>query len=736
MSWSVTGATGLRLDPGNVTVTGLTSRPVAPTATTTYVLTATNSAGAVARSVTVTVTGAPGPTPTPGPAPTPFPVGGVDEFVGPFPSWKNVKDYGAVGNGSADDTDALQKGLDALSSDAIGAIKTLYLPAGTYRITNTLKLHNTIYVNLIGEDPDNTIIRWDPPSGAPSAGPMLYIDAVAYSRYNRLTFDGQGKASIAVDQSKSDDPTPNFDTGNEYAEDVFKNVGYGIRAGAHGFGAAESSVVRCRFINNSIAGVAVKNYNALDWWIWYSYFENCALGVTNNAEKGDAGNFNVYYSVFKGSTTADMSIANTGGFAIRNNYSIGSKVFFYAADAGQNGALTIIQGNTILDTTDAASIYLGNYGPVEIYDNIIRSKAGASGPAIKFGVAVDALALGNTFTVSNQISPATRLIADNSNTLQPAAIVAAAPVIPFKYVPSTPKRQIFEVPADSTDAAIQQQINLAASSCGQRPVVHLPATVSGKGYIINKSLEVPAGCDIQIVGDGGYSVLNWNGNDFDPVMILQGPSKAILRDFRVRGGGQSKGKGIVIENADQKNSRIYMQEAFANLALQNGLLVDGLENARVDLRSFVHQNVYTNSDCASVKVVGGQNNLGGRTNIIAGAASGNILSYQASQGGVLAVKDVWYETTGTKPGYIKLTDNSTVTFELGRVFTTPTGVTPPSIDIQNYNGRATFIGLDLEDRINISGSGAGSILALGLQGHSANYFFNNTGSTAKLINSR
>jgi len=495
LSWSVTGATGLRLDPGNVTVTGLTSRPVAPTATTTYVLTATNSAGAVARSVTVTVTGAPGPTPTPGPAPTPFPVGGVDEFVGPFPSWKNVKDYGAVGNGSADDTDALQKGLDALSSDAIGAIKTLYLPAGTYRITNTLKLHNTIYVNLIGEDPDNTIIRWDPPSGAPSAGPMLYIDAVAYSRYNRLTFDGQGKASIAVDQSKSDDPTPNFDTGNEYAEDVFKNVGYGIRAGAHGFGAAESSVVRCRFINNSIAGVAVKNYNALDWWIWYSYFENCALGVTNNAEKGDAGNFNVYYSVFKGSTTADMSIANTGGFAIRNNYSIGSKVFFYAADAGQNGALTIIQGNTILDTTDAASIYLGNYGPVEIYDNIIRSKAGASGPAIKFGVAVDALALGNTFTVSNQISPATRLIADNSNTLQPAAIVAAAPVIPFKYVPSTPKRQIFEVPADSTDAAIQQQINLAASSCGQRPVVHLPATVSGKGYIINKSLEVPAGCE-------------------------------------------------------------------------------------------------------------------------------------------------------------------------------------------------------------------------------------------------
>src|SRR5262249_25760407 len=56
LSWSVTGATSLILDPGNVTVTGLTTRSVTPTATTTYVLTATNSAGSASRSVTVTVT--------------------------------------------------------------------------------------------------------------------------------------------------------------------------------------------------------------------------------------------------------------------------------------------------------------------------------------------------------------------------------------------------------------------------------------------------------------------------------------------------------------------------------------------------------------------------------------------------------------------------------------------------------------------------------------------------------
>ena len=191
---------------------------------------------------------------------------GTDEFVGPFASWTNVKTaYGAGGDGIADDTDALQRGLDNLSSG--GEIKTLFLPAGVYRITGTLKLHNTFYVNIIGEDPDNTVIRWDGPNG----GVMIHIDGVAYSRCNRLTWDGQNRAGIAVDQAKSNS-LPHFDTGNEYAENIFKDVGYGIRAGNLGIGAAETSVVRSRFIRNSRAGIITRNFNTLDWWIWYSLF--------------------------------------------------------------------------------------------------------------------------------------------------------------------------------------------------------------------------------------------------------------------------------------------------------------------------------------------------------------------------------------------------------------------------------------------------------------------------------
>jgi hypothetical protein len=682
-----------------------------------------------------TPTPTPIPTPTPGPAPTPFPVVGVDEFVGPFPSWTNVKTaYNAKGDGTSDDTAAIQQALDALSNET-GDVKTLYFPNGTYKITQKLRLHNTKYVNMIGEDPDYAIISW----GGASGGIMLEIDGVAYSRFNRLQFDGKGSAKVAVDQAKRDGSANYFDTGNQYAEDVFRNVGYGIRAGIYDIGAAESSVVRCRFINNSIAGVATKNFNALDWWIWYSYFENCATGVTNAAEGQGAGNFSVYNSVFKNSSVADISIGQVQSASIRYNYSIGSKKFYNSMGAGVNGAMTAIQGNTILDTTDATSINLGDFGPINIYDNFIRSR-GTSGPVINIAEAADVLAFDNTFTVAaaNQINKNGRLISDGNKT---GTISASEPVIPFKYVSAN--RPVFEVPKGSNTATIKQKIASAAGSCGQRPIVHFPA--SNTQFLISETLDIPANCDIQLVGDGGYSSLAWAGSGTGPVISLKGPSRATLRDLRVGGQSGDDVNGIVIENADQSNSRVYMQEVFVNISSEHGLIVDGLSSTRVDMRGFQHQDQHKDGDNtrsgSGIKIVGPTQDLGGRTILISGAASSNNYTYEVT-GGRFVAKDVWYETSQSndvpRAAYMKLSGNPTVTFDQAKVYTIPVNVTPPAIDIQNFGGAATFIGLDLEDRINISGSSAGQILGLGLQGHSSNYFLKDSNVTtdARLINSR
>lgn len=64
----------------------------------------------------------------------------AQEFIGPFPSWEDVKrDYGAVGDGQVDDTDALQESLDDLHRED-RKFFVLYVPAGTYRVTRKLVL--------------------------------------------------------------------------------------------------------------------------------------------------------------------------------------------------------------------------------------------------------------------------------------------------------------------------------------------------------------------------------------------------------------------------------------------------------------------------------------------------------------------------------------------------------------------------------------------------------------------
>ena len=178
-------------------------------------------------------------------------------------------------------------------------------------ITATLTLAARINVSIIGEDPATTFIVWDGSAG----GTMLYFNGVAYSRFNRLTWDGKSKAGIAVDQSKADGTSVYFDTANEYADDTFTDVGIGIRGGYLGYGFAETSVLRSHFIRNSQAGISLGNFNALDLFVWNSTFENCNVGVTNNLNSG-AGNFNVYNSIFRNSTFADISHWQHGRFQL------------------------------------------------------------------------------------------------------------------------------------------------------------------------------------------------------------------------------------------------------------------------------------------------------------------------------------------------------------------------------------------------------------------------------------
>ena len=68
------------------------------------------------------------------------------------------RDLGAKGDGKTDDTEALQKGIDA-SCGAAGKTKVLYLPKGIYRVTRTLVVKSAAGPWLYGESRDGTVIR-------------------------------------------------------------------------------------------------------------------------------------------------------------------------------------------------------------------------------------------------------------------------------------------------------------------------------------------------------------------------------------------------------------------------------------------------------------------------------------------------------------------------------------------------------------------------------------------------
>jgi hypothetical protein len=600
----------------------------------------------------------------------------AEECVGPFAGWADVKrDFQATGNGKADDTVAIQQALDALR-DEKGQTRVVYLPAGTYRITRTLTLprkpgREAIGLNIQGEDPDKTIIVWDGPAG----GVMFDYDAW-YSKLGRITFDGRGKAKTAVRHG------PEFVTANEIADMVFRDVGFGIEAGDLAKdGIAETSVQRCRFLRCSKAGVSIQNFNSLDWWMWYCLFEDCRVGATNGY---GAGNFHVYKSVFRRSTEADILIGNTGYFSFRHNISVGSKAFFVAAGIGAGAQLTF-QDNQIIDTADTQAVRVGNLGPVFLLDNTIASRAEVTGGPVAVGQNAHVISAGNTFTVAKPIGFKPGSIAIADRTVSREKLLLAIPTLPG--TPPRLSRKVFAVCPGSDAAAIQATIDTAAKLPGQRPIIHF-----GVGqYAVNRTLTIPAGCDVQLVGEGiPYNTqLQWTGDGNGPVVRLAGPSRATLRDLVLV--GSRKADALAIDGCDQPGSRVSFDQVQVDGAKEVGYLVNGVERSQVQLRDCGHSG-----NKIGVKVGGGPllqkgQTAGGRIVILSGASSSNDLSYEVVDGGRLLARDIWYET-GDRVRFMHLTGQGEFTLH-GSNVAHPRRRGEPGLEIDGFRGRVSFLGV-------------------------------------------
>jgi len=595
-----------------------------------------------------------------------------EEFVGPFPSWRDLKrDYGAVGDGRADDTAALQRGLDDLVRHEKACV--LYLPAGTYRLTATVRTARQAHtdcqgVAVIGEHPERTILLWDGPEGET----MLGWDAW-YSKISRLTFDGAGKAGTGLVYG------PAFSTYNETSDLWFRGLKSGlVFGGPQTNGQAENAVLRCRFTGCDV-GIQTVNWNSMDIWVWHSRFEDCGRGIHNVM-----GNWHAWQNLFLRSKIADLSLQNLMVFSAVGNVSVGSRAFLDFSSGHTWGSPTSITGNRVLDPTGDFAVILDNAGPYVVVDNLFR--LGPTTRGVRMTWADQTLA-GNVYTRPDAVEERGRFRRVAERVVSADGIPSELPTLPPP--PPNRTRPIIEVPASADGAAIQAAIAEAVKLAGQRPVVHLPMGA----YNVGETLVIPRLCDVQLIGDSAGETgtrLNWTGPEGGVALRLEGPSRAMLRDLYVHA---PNARGLVVEDADQAGGRILADQLNTNgpgQAQAEGtaaLRINGLDQTDVLCRA-----LQGNGNAGRwVEVIGGPKaeSATNQVSIFTGATGSAAGQYDVRNGGRLVVRSVYHERSSGELTGLQLADRGTLSIDATR-FSYATSADRPTIAADSFRGLFTL----------------------------------------------
>ena len=633
--------------------------------------------------------------------PPPTTTSGAAEWYGPFNSWGNVKTrYGAVGNGSADDTSALQAALTEVATGAFGATNppsTIYLPKGTYRVTSTLTFQSRERANIVA-DP-GTRILWDGASG----GTLFHLDGCDGSYFARMIFDGNGKAGIVFDHTKVNGSF--FDVDNVFEDVSFINGGKGVRGGANGQGFASIMFRRCTFANCTVDAATVENWNALDGYLVDCLVSNCNVGIHVYL-----GSLHPYRTLFVGNGTDIRIDAGYPFLSIVSNQSFNAGQFLYTPSLSENGGALLVKGNLVVDNAASRpAIEMGTLGPIMFLDNTFATGGTTNAIRLFNTLPPDALAIGNRSTAANWIGiesnpawtpPRTNLV-DNA-VVSRASLNLKRMTLPPGAV--NMGRHTVEVSANATDTEIQSAIYSVTNWAGQSPVIHLPLGM----HTISTTVVVPAGLDVNLMGDGWHDQLTWGSSTGQgPMFRLKSPAKASLQQLSAN--EYAKGDAVIyVEGANAAGSRVLLQDCSINQCVSQNIWIDDCPNLVVEMDGDGHGNTMTGgSSGVSVEQSGR-----GKFRLFCADSGSNWRTYKSVNGGEMYIETSWYEDHSADINYASFSGGGTVTFLSGKMAAGGGGNSPSSdaFDVANWNGQLTFalVGA-VTDMLKVSGSGSGSI---------------------------
>ena len=465
--------------------------------------------------------------------------------------WINVKtgvEPGAVGDGQADDTAAIQAALD----QAV-ASRTVYLPPGTYRITRTLVFNGPGVGSLVVGHGRDTRIVWDGPEG----GRMFHSNGMAYTRYVGLSWDGRGKAAVGFDHAAAE----RFETEVRHEYEAYRNFsGYGIRVGNEQKVASAEILYRNCLFENCGTALAFLTFNDYDNTVDRCEFLNCGTGIFDNK-----GNFYARNCHFEGTREVDFSIGSEHGSSIRRCTSVGSRRFI--EERGTIAPLTVQDCHVVGWTDPEGAVFL-NGSPALIFDCSFERGPSDNPPVVAPG--------GQKLFVSNNrpdtIEGLVRLAPGATLYEIPpgrrGGVVTSAEQRFLMEEVGSPGR-VFDAGRDfgakgdgQTDntAAIQATID-AARAAGDRAVAYLPTGT----YIVTQPLRV-TGSGYSLCGSGFRCMLVWRGEAGLPMVDVADAHGVTLASFAVGhpdSGPMTHGADIQVTAPSGQACRVQFDEVSA-----------------------------------------------------------------------------------------------------------------------------------------------------------------------------
>jgi hypothetical protein len=434
--------------------------------------------------------------------------------------WVDVKTDvapAAVGDGAADDTAAIQKALDGVRDGS-----TVYLPPGTYRVTDTLALKGPARggvftgVLVVGHG-RRTRLVWDGKQG----GAMLSENCLSHGRLVGMVLDGRNKAAVGICHYRRC-----FGTEVDHQHLAllnFTDAGVFVDPKAP-YALAETVFANCLF-ENCRRGVVFPKFNDYDYTFDGCEFRRCGTGVLCMH-----GNAYVRNCHFEASREADMAIHGEHGSSVRRCTSVGSRTFLTCANSV---APLTVQDCRVEGWSDPdGAVRLGGE-PAMVFDCVFTGPPGKS-PPVRLS--------GGRIVASGNASPATAEVFARGS-----ARVYEVPAGRRKGVVASARRSFLEdkasVPtvvfdakrdfgakgdavADDT-AAVQKTID-AARARGKGAIAYLPAGT----YLVSDTLRI-GGADYYVGGSGFRTCLRWKGPDGGTMVAVHDPQRVTLEHMGI-----------------------------------------------------------------------------------------------------------------------------------------------------------------------------------------------------------